>query len=106
LPEYLELYYSAILNVESHYISILKQNIIFYSKYLRFALSFTRHAWSLISLSITEVSHGLSLISHRSVGQDGGLATWSWQSGAWFDVVVDRVGQDRRAVKIGVVCGF
>ena len=28
------------------------------------------------------------------------------QRGAWFGMVVDRVGQDRRAVEIGVVLEF
>ena len=40
------------------------------------------------------------------VGQDGGFVAGSWRSRAWFDVVVNRVGQDHRTVEIGVVRGF
>ena len=38
------------------------------------------------------------------MGQDGGSAAGSWSSGAWFGVVVDRVGQDHLAVEISMVC--
>ena len=40
------------------------------------------------------------------VGRDGGLAVWSWWSGAWFSVLVDQVGRDRLVVEIEVVREF
>ena len=49
LQKNLQLCYSAILNVELHCSSIVKQNIISYSKY-QLSLSFTRHNLSSLSL--------------------------------------------------------
>ena len=68
----------------------------------------------IFSLSRTFSVSSLSIVVHffwrghgfGRVGQDGCLATWSWRSGVWFSVGVDRVGRDRRAVEIDVVRGF